>query len=332
MTAALAINGFGRIGRSVLRAAYEGERTDVKIIALNDLAPIGTLAHLLKYDSVHGRFPGTVEEHADGLIVNGDLIRVTEMTDPAALPWSDVDVVCEATGVFRTFEKAEQIRRSGAGKVLISAPGKNVDKTIVYGVNHDTLDGKDMIVSNASCTTNCLAPLAKVLDDSFGIETGYMTTVHAYTSDQPSHDRPHEDLYRGRAASLSMVPTSTGAASAISLVLPHLEGRLAGSAIRVPTPNVSLVDLCIMPKTKVDRDAVNDALQAAAEGPMAGVLDVTEDLCVSIDFNHCAASSTVALPETAVTKGGMIRVVSWYDNEWGFSNRMLDTAALMASL
>ena len=332
MTVKLAINGFGRIGRSVLRAAYESGRDDVEIVAINDLAPISTLAHLLRYDSVHGRFAGTVEEAEGGLIVNGDMIRVTEIRDPAELPWKDVDVACECTGIFRSQEQADLLRQSGAKKVLISAPGKGIDKTIVFGVNHESLTADDVIASNASCTTNCLAPVAKVLDDTFGIETGYMTTIHSYTSDQPTHDRPHSDLYRGRAAAVSMVPTSTGAAAAISLVLPHLKGKLDGAAVRVPTANVSLVDLCVMTKKPASVDAVNDAFKTAKDGAMAGVLDTTEHLNVSCDFNHMPASSTVALPETQTTEGGMLRVVSWYDNEWGFSNRMLDTASYMGRL
>lgn len=328
----LAINGFGRIGRLTLRAAVERGDANVRIVAINDLAPADTLAHLLKYDSVHGRFPGEVQVDGDALVVNGQRIRVTAERDPAALPWSDVDIALECTGKFTRREDAAKHLGNGARRVLISAPGKGADRTIVFGVNDHELAADDVIVSNASCTTNCLAPVAKVLDAAFGIRTGYMTTVHAYTGDQRVHDSDHRDPYRARAAALSMIPTTTGAARAISEVLPHLAGRLEGSAIRVPTPNVSLVDLTFLAERPVTRDAVNAALSDAAAGPMRGVLAVTDDPVVSIDMNHDAHSSIVALDQTAVTPEGLVRVVAWYDNEWGFSNRMLDTAGRMAAL
>jgi len=326
----VAINGFGRIGRSVLRAAIEAGRDDIEFVAINNLSDIETVAHLMAFDSVHGRFNGTIETTGDSLIVNGKSIRVTSERNPADLAWGDVDIAMECTGVFTARDKAELYLQSGADKVLVSAPATGADKTIVYGVNHDTLTADDKIVSNASCTTNCLAPIAKVLDDAFGIETGYMTTIHAYTGDQPTHDREHKDLYRARAAALSMIPTSTGAARAISLVLPHLEGKLEGSAIRVPTANVSMVDLAFIPKTKpANVAAVNDVVKAAIKGDLVGVLDYEDRPLVSVDYNHTTVSSTFASPQTAVTADGLVRVVSWYDNEWGFSNRMADTALAM---
>ncbi|MGH1458524.1 MAG: type I glyceraldehyde-3-phosphate dehydrogenase [Paracoccaceae bacterium] len=332
MPTTLAINGFGRIGRSVLRAWIEASRDDVEIIAINDLAPIETNAHLLKYDSVHGRFNAEVEIDGDTLVVNGRRIRVTAERDPAKLPWAGVDVALECTGLFTARDKAAAHLQNGSGKVLISAPGEGADKTIVFGVNDDTLTGDDRVVSNASCTTNCLAPVAKVLDDAFGIETGYMTTVHSYTGDQPTLDTAHKDLYRARGAALSMIPTSTGAARAVSLVLPHLKGKLDGSAIRVPTPNVSVIDLTFMPRRPATAEAVNAAIRAAAEhGPLAGILGISDAPLVSSDFNHDPHSSVFAEAQTKVTEGGMVRVLSWYDNEWGFSNRMLDTAAVLAA-
>ncbi|MBD3664040.1 type I glyceraldehyde-3-phosphate dehydrogenase [Sulfitobacter sp. TSTF-M16] len=332
MTTKIAINGFGRIGRGVLRALIENGFDGIEVVAINDLAAPDTLLHLLKYDSVHGRLGAKADLDGDTLVVAGQTIRLSAERDPAALGWADVDIVYECTGLFTTREAAAKHLANGSRRVLISAPGKGVDRTVVYGVNHDLLTADDVIVSNASCTTNCLAPVAKVLDDHFGIETGYMTTIHAFTGDQPSHDTAHRDPYRGRAASMSMVPTSTGAAAAISQVIPHLEGRLEGSAVRVPTPNVSMVDLCFMPTRPVTVEALNNAVQAAAEGEMAGVLSYETDPLVSIDFNHDPHSSCFAAAQTKVTDGGMVRVVSWYDNEWGFSNRMNDTARVMGRL
>ena len=329
----IAINGFGRIGRCVLRSLVETPASDVEIVAINDLCSTESLARLLKFDSVHGRLAAEVRAEADALIVDGRRIRVTALRDPAELPWSDVDVAMECTGLFTARDKAARLLDSGAARVLISAPGADADKTIVYGVNHHELTAADVIVSNGSCTTNCLAPLAKTLDDAFGIVSGYMTTIHAYTGDQPTHDRDHKDPYRARAAALSMIPTSTGAAKAIGEVLPGLKGRLEGSAIRVPTPNVSLVDLTFLPKTApADDEAVNAVVRAAAEGPLKGVMSYEDDPMVSVDFNHDAHSSCFAAPQTKVTKDGLVRVVSWYDNEWGFSNRMVDTARTMAGL
>lgn len=332
MTTKIAINGFGRIGRCVLRALVENGFDGIEVVAINDLAAPETLLHLLKYDSVHGRLKGDARLDGDTLHVAGQAIRVTAERDPAKLLWADVDVAYECTGFFTERDKAAAHFENGTKRVLISAPGKNVDRTVVYGVNHADLTLEDKIVSNASCTTNCLAPIAKVLDDNFGIETGYMTTIHAYTGDQPSHDSAHRDPYRGRAAALSMVPTSTGAAAAISQVIPHLVGVLEGSAVRVPTANVSLVDLSFMPKKPATVEAINAAMQAAANGPMSGVLGYETDPLVSVDYNHDPHSSTYAAPQTKVTDGGMVRVVSWYDNEWGFSNRMNDTARVLGQL
>ena len=332
MSHTVAINGFGRIGRGVLRALVETDVSDVDVVAINDLSTPETLAHLLKYDSVHGRFKGDVSVQGDALIVNGKTINVTAIRNPADLPWGGVDVAMECTGLFTKRDAAAEHLKNGSSRVLISAPGAGADRTVVFGVNDKDLTKDDIVVSNASCTTNCLAPVAYVLDQLVGIKTGYMTTVHAYTGDQPSHDAPHKDLYRGRAAAVSMVPTSTGAAKAISLVLPHLEGRLEGSAVRVPTPNVSLVDLCFMPEKPATKEAINAAMKAAAEGPLKGVLGYEEGPLVSIDFNHDSNSSTFAPAQTSVTKGGMVRVVSWYDNEWGFANRMIDTGRRVAEL
>jgi glyceraldehyde 3-phosphate dehydrogenase len=328
----IAINGFGRIGRSVLRSVFEYGHTDVEIVAINDLTNIDTIAHLLRYDSVHGRFNGTVEPVEGGINVNGKFIRITAIREPEKLPWSDVEIAMECTGFFTKRTGAEKLLAAGAKKVLISAPGTNADKTIVFGVNDDTLTASDTIVSNGSCTTNCLAPVAKVLNDLAGIKSGYMTTIHAYTGDQPLHDTDHSDLYRARAGALSMIPTSTGAARAISLVLPELSGKLEGSAVRVPTPNVSMIDLAYIPEKAVTVDEINAALKAAAEGPMKGVLSFETEPKVSVDYNHTTTSSNYAMPQTSVTEGGLVRVVSWYDNEWGFSNRMIDTARAMATL
>ncbi|MEM7242071.1 MAG: type I glyceraldehyde-3-phosphate dehydrogenase [Pseudomonadota bacterium] len=332
MAVKLAINGFGRIGRCVLRAALEAGRDDIDFIGINDLGDVATNAHLLRYDTVHGRLADDVEVKGDILKVGKHKIKVTAIRNPAELPWSDVDIALECTGIFTAREKAAAHLENGSSKVLISAPGAGADKTIVYGVNHDNLSKDDIVVSNASCTTNCLSPVAKVLDDAFGIETGYMTTVHSYTGDQPTLDTLHRDLYRARAAACSMIPTSTGAAKAVGLVLPQLKGKLDGSAIRVPTPNVSCIDLCFMTKKTASVDDINAAMIAAAQGPLNGVLDATEAPLVSSDFNHDPHSSIFALPQTKKTDGDMMRVLSWYDNEWGFSNRMVDTAVYMAKL
>ena len=332
MTLKIAINGFGRIGRGVLRALVESEDRDIEIVAINDLAPPENIAHLLKYDSVHGRLREAVRVEGDSLVVANRRIRLTAIRNPEDLPWQDVDIAYECTGIFTDRDAAARHLQNGSKRVLISAPGKNADKTVVYGVNHHDLTANDVIVSNASCTTNCLAPVAMILDRAFGIRTGYMTTIHAFTGDQPSHDTNHKDLYRARAASMSMVPTSTGAAKAIALVLPGLKGKLEGSAVRVPTPNVSLVDLCFMPERAATRDAINAAMAEAAAGELAGVLSYEEDPLVSIDFNHDPHSSCFAAAQTTVTQDGMVRVVSWYDNEWGFSNRMLDTGRRIGEL
>jgi glyceraldehyde 3-phosphate dehydrogenase len=332
MTIKIAINGFGRIGRCVLRALLESDNTDIDVVAINDLAPPETLAHLLKYDSVHGRLKHPVSVDGDDLRVGGRTIRLTAMRDPKELPWGDVDVAFECTGLFTSHDKAGQHLQNGSKRVLISAPGSDVDRTVVYGVNDKDLSRDDVIVSNASCTTNCLAPVAMVLDRAFGIKTGYMTTVHSFTGDQPSHDTPHKDLYRGRAASLSMVPTTTGAAKALSLVLPQLKGKVEGSAIRVPTPNVSLVDLAFMPEREASVDAVNQVMREAAAGELRGILSYETDPMVSVDFNGDPHSSCFAAPQTSVTEGGLVRVVSWYDNEWGFSNRMIDTGRRIGEL
>ncbi|MEM6340158.1 MAG: type I glyceraldehyde-3-phosphate dehydrogenase [Pseudomonadota bacterium] len=330
MAITAAINGFGRIGRNVLRALIEEGRDDIDIIAINDLGPVETNAHLLQYDSVHGRFPAKVSVGENSIDVGRGSIQVTAERNPADLPWKDVDIVLECTGIFTSKEACQAHLENGAGKVLISAPGKNVDKTIVYGVNHDTLGADDLIVSNASCTTNCLTPVAKVLQDSFGINRGFMTTVHSYTGDQPTLDTLHQDLYRARAAALSMIPTSTGAAKAVGLVMPELGGKLDGVAIRVPTPNVSCIDLTVELGRDVSAEEVNVAMTDAANGPLQGVLGVTDAKLVSQDFNHDPHSSIFATDQTKVIDGNMLRVLSWYDNEWGFSNRMLDVAAVMA--
>ena len=334
MAVRVAINGFGRIGRLVLRSIIEHGRTDIEVVAINDLGPVETNAHLLRYDSVHGRFPATVTTGADWIDVGYGKIKVTAERDPAKLPHKDlnVDIALECTGLFTARDKAAAHLEAGAKRVLISAPGDNADKTIVYGVNHATLTVEDVIVSNGSCTTNCLAPVAKVLLDLCGIERGYMTTIHSYTGDQPTLDTMHKDLYRARAAALSMIPTSTGAAKALGLVLPELKGKLDGSSVRVPTPNVSVVDLNIVPTRDTTVAEVNAAFVAAAEGALKGVLATTDEPLVSMDFNHIAASSTAALPQTQVIEGKLVRVLAWYDNEWGFSTRMADTALAMAKL
>ncbi|NQY61914.1 type I glyceraldehyde-3-phosphate dehydrogenase [Cognatishimia sp.] len=332
MTLNIAINGFGRIGRNVLRAIIENDVNDVNVVAINDLAPAETLAHLLRFDSVHGRLNAEVTVEGDMIKVGNQSIKLTAIRNPKELPWDGVDIAYECTGIFTARDKAALHLKNGSKRVLISAPGKDADRTVVFGVNHGDLTADDVIVSNASCTTNCLAPLAKVMDDNFGIKTGYMTTIHAYTGDQPTHDAAHKDLYRARAAAMSMIPTSTGAARAISEVLPHLKGRLEGSAIRVPTANVSLVDLSVVPEKAATVDAINAAVKAASEGALKGVLAYEDRPLVSMDFNHDAHSSTFASPQTSVTSEGLVRVVSWYDNEWGFSNRMVDTGKAMGAL
>jgi glyceraldehyde 3-phosphate dehydrogenase len=334
MAVRIAINGFGRIGRNVLRAIVESGRSDLEVVGINDLGPVETNAHLLRFDSVHGRFPHEVKVDGDAIVVGGHRIRVTAIRNPAELPWKDlkVDIALECTGIFTTRDKAAAHLDAGAKRVLVSAPADNADLTVVYGVNHDRLKSDHMVVSNASCTTNCLAPVAKVLNDTVGIEKGFMTTVHAYTGDQPTLDTMHKDLYRARAAAMSMIPTSTGAAKAVGLVLPELKGRLDGVAIRVPTPNVSVIDLKIVAKKATSAEEINAAVSRAAKQELKGILAVTDQPNVSIDFNHDPASSTFALDQTKVMDGTLVRVLSWYDNEWGFSNRMCDTAAAMGRL
>jgi len=330
----VAINGFGRIGRLVLRAILEQGRHDIEVVAINDLADAEANARLFRRDSVHGRYPGEVAADGADLVIDGRRIRVTAERDPARLPHRElgVDIALECTGFFTEADKARAHIEAGAKRVLISAPAKGADLTVVYGVNHEKLTADHRIVSNASCTTNCLAPVAKVMHEAFGLERGLMTTVHAYTNDQKILDQIHSDPRRARAAALSMIPTTTGAARAVGEVLPELKGKLDGSAIRVPTPNVSLVDLTFVPGRAVARDEVNAALKAAADGPMKGILDYSDEPLVSVDLNHCPASSTVDSLETAVIDGHLVRVVSWYDNEWGFSNRMADTAVAMGRL
>lgn len=332
MAVKVAINGFGRIGRNVLRAIIESGRTDIEVVAINDLGPVETNAHLLRYDSVHGRFPATVTTTADTIDVGRGPIRVTAIRNPADLPWSDVDVVMECTGIFTSKDKCQAHLDNGASRVLISAPGTDADKTIVYGVNHDVLTSADIVVSNASCTTNCLSPVAKVLNDEIGIVKGFMTTIHSYTGDQPTLDTMHGDLYRARAAALSMIPTSTGAAKAVGLVLPELNGKLDGVAIRVPTPNVSVVDLTFEAARATTVEEINAAIRAAADGPLKGILGYTDEKLVSTDFNHDPHSSIFHMDQTKVMEGTMCRILTWYDNEWGFSNRMSDTAVAMGKL
>lgn len=334
MTVRVAINGFGRIGRNVLRAIVESGRTDVEVVAINDLGPVETNAHLLRYDSVHGRFPADVKVEGENIVINGKAIKVTAVRDPAELPHAalNVDIAFECTGIFTSKDKASAHLKAGAKRVLVSAPADNADLTVVYGVNHDKLTKDHIVVSNASCTTNCLAPVAKVLNDLVGIEKGFMTTIHAYTNDQPSLDQMHKDLYRARAAALSMIPTSTGAAKAVGLVLPELNGKLDGTSVRVPTPNVSVVDFKFIAKKATSVAEINDAIKAAANGALKGVLAYTDEPNVSIDFNHHPASSIFHIDQTKVLEGNLVRVMSWYDNEWGFSNRMSDTAVAMAKL
>jgi glyceraldehyde 3-phosphate dehydrogenase len=336
MAIRVAINGFGRIGRNVLRAIAESGRQDIEVVGINDLGPVETNAHLLRFDSVHGRFPGTVTVEGDSIGVrDGKInakIKVSAERDPTKLPWKElgVDIALECTGIFTSKEKASAHLTAGAKRVLVSAPADHADATIVYGVNHDTLTGDHLVVSNGSCTTNCLAPVAKVLHDTVGIETGFMTTIHAYTGDQPTLDTLHKDLYRGRAAAMSMIPTSTGAAKAIGLVLPELNGKLDGVSIRVPVPNVSVIDLKIVAQRKTTKEEINEAMKRAAEQQLKGILSYTTAPNVSIDFNHDPHSATFHMDQTKVQNGTLVRVMAWYDNEWGFSNRMADTAVAMS--
>ena len=331
MAVRVAINGFGRIGRNVLRAIIESGRTDIEVVAINDLGPVETNAHLLRFDSVHGRFPHEVKVVGDTIDVGRGPIKVTAVKNPAELPHKElgVDIALECTGIFTARDKAALHLEAGAKKVLVSAPSEGADLTVVYGINDGKLGKEHIVVSNASCTTNCLAPLAYVLNEQFGIEKGMMTTIHSYTGDQPTLDTMHKDLYRGRAAALSQIPTSTGAAKAIGLVLPELKGKLDGVSVRVPTPNVSLVDFKFIAKKKVTADEVNQALIAAADGKLKGILGYTRYPNVSIDFNHDSHSSTVALDQTKIMDGDFVSVLSWYDNEWGYSNRMADTAVAL---
>ena len=329
MAVKVAINGFGRIGRNVLRAIIESGRTDIEVVAINDLGPVETNAHLLRYDSVHGRFPATVTTTETTIDVGRGPIEVTAIRNPADLPWSNVDVVLECTGIFTSKEACQAHLDNGSSRVLISAPGSDADKTIVFGVNDSALTADDIIVSNASCTTNCLSPVAHVLHNEIGIVKGFMTTIHSYTGDQPTLDTMHKDLYRARAAALSMIPTSTGAAKAVGLVLPDLKGKLDGVAIRVPTPNVSVVDLTFEAARATSVEEINDAIRTAASGPLKGILGVTDEKLVSQDFNHDPHSSIFATDQTKVMDGTMVRILTWYDNEWGFSNRMSDTAVAM---
>jgi glyceraldehyde 3-phosphate dehydrogenase len=329
MAVKVAINGFGRIGRNVLRAIIESGRTDIEVVAINDLGPVETNAHLLRYDSVHGRFPGTVKTTETTIDAGRGPIEVTAIRNPADLPWGHVDIVMECTGIFTSKEKCQAHLENGSKRVLISAPGDGADKTIVFGVNDGTLTKDDIVVSNASCTTNCLAPVAKVLNDEIGIVKGFMTTIHSYTGDQPTLDTMHKDLYRARAAAMSMIPTSTGAAKAVGLVLPELKGKLDGVAIRVPTPNVSVVDLTFEAARPTSVEEINDAIRAAAKGKLRGILGYTDEKLVSIDFNHDPHSSIFHTDQTKVMDGTMCRILTWYDNEWGFSNRMSDTAVAM---
>jgi glyceraldehyde 3-phosphate dehydrogenase len=334
MTVRVAINGFGRIGRNVLRAIIESGRTDIEVVAINDLGPVETNAHLFRYDSVHGRFAGEVRVDGDTIDVGRGPIKVTAVRNPAELPHAalGVDIAMECTGIFTSKEKASAHLTAGAKRVIVSAPADGADLTVVYGVNHDKLTKDHLVISNASCTTNCLAPVAKVLNDAVGIERGFMTTIHSYTGDQPTLDTMHKDLYRARAAAMSMIPTSTGAAKAVGLVLPELNGKLDGTSIRVPTPNVSVIDFKFVAKRATTKEEINEAVQRAAAQELKGILGYTAEPNVSIDFNHDAHSSTFALDQTKVLDGTLVRVLSWYDNEWGFSNRMSDTAVALAKL
>jgi glyceraldehyde 3-phosphate dehydrogenase len=333
MAVRVAINGFGRIGRNILRAIVESGRTDIQVVAANDLGPVETNAHLLRYDSVHGRFPHEVTVNGDTITAGNQTFKMTAVKNPAELPHKElgVDIVLECTGIFTSKEKASAHITAGAKKVIISAPGEGADKTIVYGINHALLGKDDVVISNGSCTTNCLAPMAKVMNDLVGIEKGMMTTIHSYTGDQPTLDTMHKDLYRGRAAALSQIPTSTGAAKAIGLVLPELKGKLDGISIRVPTPNVSLVDLKFIAARNTTAEEVNDALKAAADGPLKGVMTYTLHPLVSSDLNHDPHSCTILIDQTKVLDGNFVNIMGWYDNEWGFSNRMADVTAVLAA-
>ncbi|HWC92727.1 MAG TPA: type I glyceraldehyde-3-phosphate dehydrogenase [Pseudolabrys sp.] len=334
MSVRIAINGFGRIGRNVLRAILESGRKDIEVVAINDLGPVETNAHLLRFDSVHGRFPHEVKVDGDTIDVGRGKMKVTAERDPSTLPHKALgaEIVLECTGFFTSKKAASAHLEAGAKRVLVSAPADGADLTVVYGVNHDKLTKDHFVVSNASCTTNCLAPVAKVLNDAVGIDKGFMTTIHAYTGDQPTLDTMHKDLYRSRAAALSMIPTSTGAAKAIGLVLPELKGKLDGVAIRVPTPNVSVIDLKIVAKKATDKDEINAAMERAAQQQLKGILNITNAANVSIDFNHDPHSATFHMDQTKVMNGTLVRVMAWYDNEWGFSNRMADTAVAMGKL
>ncbi|MEM7225030.1 MAG: type I glyceraldehyde-3-phosphate dehydrogenase [Pseudomonadota bacterium] len=334
MALRVGINGFGRIGRLVFRAAMEAKRKDITFVAINDLGTAEANAHLLRYDSVHGRYPGKIQALKSAIKVDGNKVQVLAERDPAKLPWGDlgVDIVLECTGLFTSKEAASKHIEAGAKKVLVSAPASGVDLTVVYGINHDKLRKSHTVVSNASCTTNCLVPVAYVLDQTVGIKHGFMTTVHSFTGDQRTVDTLHKDLHRARTASSNLIPTSTGAARAVGLVLPHLAGKLDGTSIRVPTPNVSLVDLTVVTKKKTSIEQINDAMTKAAKGKLKGVLAINDEPLVSSDFNHSPASSTFDLGETQVIEGTFARVLSWYDNEWGFSNRMSDTAVAMGKL
>jgi glyceraldehyde 3-phosphate dehydrogenase len=334
MTVKVAINGFGRIGRNILRGIVESGRKDIEVVAINDLGPVETNAHLLRFDSVHGRFPADVQVDGEFLVINGQKIRVTAIKDPATLPHRElgVDIAMECTGIFTSKDKASAHLTAGAKRVIVSAPADGADLTVVYGVNHDKLTKDHVVISNASCTTNCLAPVAKVLHDAVGIEKGFMTTIHSYTNDQPTLDQMHKDLYRARAAALNMIPTSTGAAKAVGLVLPDLNGKLDGSSIRVPTPNVSVVDFKFVAKKNTTKEEINAAIKRAAEQELKGILGYTNAPNVSSDFNHDPHSSVFHMDQTKVMEGNFVRVLSWYDNEWGFSNRMADTAIAMAKL
>jgi glyceraldehyde 3-phosphate dehydrogenase len=334
MAVRVAINGFGRIGRNILRAIIESGRTDIEVVAINDLGPVETNAHLIRFDSVHGRFPGTVTVEGDTIDVGRGPIKVTAVRNPAELPHAamGVDIVLECTGIFTARDKAAAHLQAGAKKVLVSAPSEGADLTVVYGVNDHKLGKEHIVVSNASCTTNCVTPLAYVLNEVVGIEKGMMTTIHSYTGDQPTLDTMHKDLYRARAAALSMIPTSTGAAKAVGLVLPELKGKLDGTSIRVPTPNVSVVDFKFVAKRDTSIQEVNDAIKAASNGKLKGILGYTDEPLVSRDFNHDSHSSIFATDQTKVLEGKFVRVLSWYDNEWGFSNRMADTSVAFAKL
>ncbi len=334
MSVRVAINGFGRIGRNILRAVVEADRHDIEVVAVNDLAPVETNAHLLRFDSVHGRFPGEVTVKGDTISVGNGTIKVTAVKDPAQLPWQElgIDVALECTGIFTAKDKASAHLTAGAKRVLISAPADGVDLTVVYGVNHDKLDKSHTVVSNASCTTNCLAPVAKVLNDAVGIDKGFMTTIPSYTNDQHLLDQVHKDIYRSRAAATNMIPTSTGAAKAVGLVLPELAGRLDGVSIRVPTPNVSVIDFKFVAKRATSKDEINGAVKRAAGQELKGILGFTDAPNVSSDFNHDPHSSVFHMDQTKVIDGTFVRVMSWYDNEWGFSNRMVDTAVAMGKL